>query len=194
MPIPEFTPDGVLPPFVGAREPGGHAGDMSPYTTTALEVAASFGGTPERQVILRGWLAHRAAMRAVGFDRGFQWLDGSFVEDKQPHDLDVVTFLYRPEAVSDPAALAAMMRTNPDLFQRQQVSQKYSVDFFPIDLNGSPEGIVGLTQYFLGLFSHRRRDNLWKGMVQVRLENANDDNAALAALELRPTQQERNFR
>jgi len=34
----------------------------------------------------------------------------------------------------------------------------------------------------LGLFSHRRVDGLWKGMLQVRLENVADDLAATAAL------------
>lgn len=176
------------PPFVGRQGPGGHAGEMSPYVATALEVTASFGGTPERQAILHGWLAHRAALRAVGFGRGFQWLDGSFVEDKQPRDLDVVTFLYRPATVSDPAALAAMMQANPDLFQKPRVHQTYSLDLFAIDLDGSPEGLIGLSQYFLGLFSHRRGDNLWKGLIQVRLEDTNDDNAALAALGPRPAE------
>ena len=78
---------------------------MSPYAATALEVVTTFGDSPERQVILRGWLAHRAAMREAGFRKGFQWLDGSFVEDKQPRDLDIVTFLYRPTGVRDAGSL-----------------------------------------------------------------------------------------
>ncbi|WP_430649493.1 DUF6932 family protein, partial [Bradyrhizobium uaiense] len=38
-----------------------------------------------RRSILRGWLLHRKALRAVGFGTGFQWIDGSFVEKgKEP--------------------------------------------------------------------------------------------------------------
>lgn len=182
MPLPSFTIDGVLPPFVGPDGPGGGAEDLSPYVVTALEMVRTLGKTPERRTILDGWLRHRAAMRAIGFDRGFQWLDGSFVEDKQPQDLDVVSFLYRPPGVRDRDALAAMMHANLDLFLRPRVREVYSLDSFSIDLDGSPEGLVGTSRYFLSLFSHRRGDNLWKGMLQVRLEDAADDDAALAAL------------
>ena len=186
MPIPAFTIDGVLPPFVGPDGPGGAAVDLSPYIVSALEVVQCFGSTPERRTILNGWLRHRAAMRAIGFDRGFQWLDGSFVEDKQPRDLDIVTFLYRPPGVPDRDALAAMMHANLDLFLRPRVREVYSLDSFSIDLDGSPEGLVGTSRYYLSLFSHRRGDTLWKGMLQVRLEDADDDAAALAALEPGP--------
>ena len=165
---------------------------MSPYVATALEVASGFGGTAGRRTILRGWLGHRAAMRAAGFDRGFQWLDGSFVEDKEPRDLDLVTFLYRPRKVHDPVALTAVISANPDLFLRPRVRQRYSLDSFPIDLDGSPEGIVATSCYFLGLFSHRRADNRWKGTIQVRIEDPNDDTAALGALDSSPAEQERN--
>jgi len=186
MPIPAFTIDGVLPPFVGPDGPGGAAVDLSPYIVTALEVVQRFGVTPERRTILSGWLRHRAAMRAIGFDRGFQWLDGSFVEDKQPRDLDVVTFLYRPTGVRDRDTLAAMMHANLDLFLRPRVREVYSLDSFSIDLDGSSEGLVGTSRYYLSLFSHRRGDTLWKGMLQVRLEDVRDDAAALAALEPEP--------
>lgn len=84
MPIPAFTIDGVLPPFVGPDGPGGNLEDMSPYAVTAIEVITTLGGSDEREAILRGWLRHREALRASGFVRGFQWLDGSFVEDTPP--------------------------------------------------------------------------------------------------------------
>lgn len=58
----------------------------------------------------------------------------------------------------------------------------FSLDAFPVDLDGSPEALVGSARYFLGLFSHRRGDDLWKGMLQVRIEDIADDEAALAAL------------
>lgn len=182
MPIPAFTIDGVLPPYVGPNGPGGAAEDMSPYVVTALEVATTLGSSNERRDILRGWLRHRADLRTVGFERGFQWLDGSFVEAKDPRDLDVVSFLYRPQGIQDPRQLLLVMRANANLFVRNLVKAGYSLDAFPVDLDGSPEALVSSARYFLGLFSHRRGDDLWKGMLQVRLEDVTDDAAALAAL------------
>ena len=72
-----------MPPFLGST-PGAAPSLMSPYDVTASEIVARFGTTPGRREILRGWLDHRAAMRVIGIDKGFQWLDGSFVEDKEP--------------------------------------------------------------------------------------------------------------
>jgi hypothetical protein len=46
----------------------------------------------------------------------------------------------------------------------------------------SPQRGRVFSRYLLGLFSHRRVDGLWKGMLQVRLENVADDLAATAAL------------
>lgn len=182
MPIPPFTIDGVLPPYVGPTGPGGAAEDMSPYVVTALEVVTHLALSSERRDILNGWLRHRADLRAVGFERGFQWLDGSFVESKQPRDLDVVNFLYRPPGIQDASQLLTVMRANANLFVRNRVKAEYSLDAFPIDLDGSAEALVSVSRYFLGLFSHRRGDDLWKGMLQVRLEDPADDAAALAAL------------
>lgn len=182
MPIPAFSINGVLPPYVGPNGPGGAAEDMSPYVATALEVVSTFATSPERRNILRGWLRHRADLRTIGFERGFQWLDGSFVEDKLPRDLDVVSFFYRPQGIQDPTQLLMAIRANGTLFVRNRVKAEYKLDAFPVDLDGSPEALVSSSRYFLGLFSHRRGDDVWKGMLQVRLEDPADDAAALAAL------------
>ena len=182
MPIPSFSIDGVLPPYVGPGGPGGALQDMTPYVVTAVEVVSTLGTTVKRKTILSRWLDHRTALRGLGFQRGFQWLDGSFVEDKDPNDLDVVTFLFRPASVAQAADLAALMGANAQLFDRARVKAHYMLDAFFVDLNASPEGIVNVSRYFLGLFSHRRVDDVWKGMLQVRLENVADDIAAASLL------------
>lgn len=192
MPIPSFTIDGILPPFVGPNGPGGAPEDLSPYTTTAAEVVTTLATSAARKTILKGWLKHRAALRVIGLDRGFQWLDGSFVEDKKPQDLDIVSFFYRPPGIQDGSMVARLMQANIRLFARPQVKATYSLDFFPVDLNGTPEALVSLTRYWLGLFSHRRQDSLWKGMLQVRLEDEADDAAALALLDPNDEEPENN--
>jgi hypothetical protein len=154
---------------------------MSPYVVSAFEVVSTFGGSNERAKILDGWLRHREELRSLGFQRGFQWLNGSFVENKEPRDLDVVTFLFRPAMVAM-GQLSALLQANRALFDPVQVKQSYLLHAFFIDLNGSPETIVNASRYYFGLFSHRREDELWKGMLQVSLDNPADDGAARAAL------------
>lgn len=182
MPIPAFTIDGILPPYIGSSGPGGPQHLMSPYVATATEFVATLGLTEARKEILRGWLGHRKALRAIGFDQGFQWLDGSFVESKNPRDLDVVTFLRRPSGIQGPGALRGLMQANLSVFDRGLVKTTYNLDHFLIDLDGTAEAIVNLTRYYLGLFSHRRVDQLWKGMLQIGLGNPADDLAAIATL------------
>src|SRR5262249_16855943 len=115
------------------------------------------------------------------FVRGFQWVDGSFVERKDPQDIDVVTFLHRPPGMN-PAAAVALVRANPNPLDRARVKAIFRVDLFLVDLDGSAEAIVNAGRYYAGLFSHRRADSLWKGMLQVTLEDTADDAAALAIL------------
>jgi hypothetical protein len=182
MPIPTFSIDGVLPPYVGASGPGGSSQDMSPYVVSAVEVVSTLGTSPIRKTILTHWLDHRAALRALGFERGFQWLDGSFVEDKDPNDLDVVTFLFRPPTAFQYDRLAVLMGANGHVFHHPQIKARFMLDVFFVDLNGSPEAIVNVSRYWFDLFSHRRADELWKGILQVRLESVADDLAARAIL------------
>ena len=186
MPIPSFTSEGVLPPFVGRAGPPEW---LSPYRTTAVEVVRMLGTTPKRQAILKGWLWHRAALRTIGFDRGFQWLVGSFVEDKEPNDLDTVAFLFRPPGIDDEKMLTDLMQANGDVFDRAQVRKTHSVDFMSVDLNGAPEVLINDVGYWLNLFSHRRQDSLWKGLLQITLEDEAEDKAALAFLDAAKTVQ-----
>ncbi|MBB6356955.1 hypothetical protein GGR00_004773 [Aminobacter aganoensis] len=137
---------------------------------------------------MRKWLDHRAALRAAGLARGFQWLDGSFVETKEPKDLDTVIFTYRPlDAVGNDVIWNALVLANLALLERGQVMQAFRLDALLIDLDsGNPEFMIDVARYYVGLFSHRRGDDLWKGMLKVRLEDVADDAAALAILEAAP--------
>lgn len=182
MPVPAFNISGVLPPFVGEHGPGGASTDLTPYAATAVEVIDRFATTNKRIGILRGWLEHRRSLRAAGFDKGFQWLDGSFVEDKEPNDLDIVSFLRRPADAATAELLGARMIAHAALFQRDAVKADHQLDAFFVDIDGDPETLVDHTRYWLGLFSHRRADAMWKGMVQVRLEE--DEAEAIVRLEV----------
>lgn len=182
MPIPSFTIDGVLPPYIGPNGPGGSFEDLSPYEVSALEVVDTFGTTDNRRDILRRWLSHRNQLRRANIVRGFQWLDGSFLENKEPNDLDTVSFIYRPAYAIELKDWKDFLVSNGAMFNRHQLKQHFRLDALFIDLNGDPEVIVDVSRYYMGLFSHRRGDDLWKGMLKVRLESATDDADAVALL------------
>lgn len=177
MPVPSFTIHGVLPPYVGANGPGGSPSDMSPYEATVLEVVARFSSTAERRSILRDWLQHRQEMQAHGLVHGFQWIDGSFVEDKIPADIDVITYFRRPRAHQSDAAIVDLFTNEEDVFRRRPIKARLKVDAMFVDLDAKAENVVLLTRYYGSLFSHRRGDDLWKGMVSVPMDAASDATA-----------------
>lgn len=181
--IPEFNHSFVLPPFVG--EQLDHA-QGSPYPITALELVQRFATSPERSVILRGLLDYRAALRRLGFVQGFQWLDGSFVENieahqnRAPNDVDVVTFAYAPNGHSS-TDVQTLMNANKDLFVKEYCQEKFRCDPMMINLGKRPEKLIQDVRYWYGLFSHRRGDQVWKGMLQLALQS--DDEMAQAILD-----------
>jgi hypothetical protein len=71
----------------------------------------------------------------------------------------------------------SLWKENLALFERSAVKSAYFLDAFILDLKGSPEALVSLSRYYLQLFSHQRETFLWKGMIQVPLEDANDAGA-----------------
>ncbi len=176
MSIPLFTIDGILPPFTG-KGPGDDVSLMSPYQVDAEEVVRRFCTTVQRERILRGWLDHREALQTVGISRGFQWLDGSFLEEKEPKDLDLVCFVYLPDDVRTERDQIHLWNSHRALFNRSEVKAAYSLDAFFLPLDGDPETLISLSRYYLQLFSHQRETFLWKGMIQVPLNDANDAGA-----------------
>lgn len=177
MPIPAFDSIlNVLPPHLGSPT---ERLLCSPYNCTMLEVCERFGHSVARIEILRGVLSLRSQMQLLGF----QWFDGSFVEDiesqenRDPGDADVVTFVD-----ADSTSLASAINAyDQRLLDRDFVSASYRADHFWIPLKAAPIALVDNVRYWYGLFSHRR-DQMWKGMLRVPL-SPNDDNAARAYLE-----------
>ena len=182
MPIPPFDSIlNVLPPFLGdPRVSGGH----SPYICTTEELCQRFSFSPKRREILHGFLRLRKALFELGIE-GFQWLDGSFLEDietqegRAPGDIDVVTFLSKPFDQND---LEALVRANSWLLDPREIKARYSTDHYLVPLGEAPRVLVSQTRYWYGLFCHRR-DGTWKGMLSVELNNPSDDAAAATVLE-----------
>jgi hypothetical protein len=186
--IPPFTSDGVLPPYTSAT-PNIAAG-MSPFSATMLEVAQRFGTSRPRIQLLRALIDYRAALGGIGLADGFQWLDGSFIEQIEvtgghaPNDIDLVTFYRRPTALRNaPAAWRQFVDANNHLFRPALVKLTYNCDAYYVDLDVSnPLSIVDQTRYWFGLFSHKRVSSLWKGLLQVPLQTPTADAEANALL------------
>ncbi len=181
MPVPDFDHNGVIPPHLGNPVV---LADLSPYPSTCVELCEALGTTPERRAILQGLLNLRGFLRHVGFVQGFQWLDGSFVEDvehaenRPPGDIDVVTF------VAYPMDAAFLLPGAPGgvLADRAGVKQQFRVDHFVVNLIWDGPTIVEFTRYWAGLFSHSKATGVWKGMLRLELDTAADDAAAVQIL------------
>lgn len=110
--------------------------------------------------------------------QGFQWLDGSFVEDcetireRPPTDIDIVTFAPR-SAISN---WDQFWPQHPEIFDPIRTKALFNCDAYYVDLHKLPHLIVLDTSYFNGLFSHQRDSKLWKGMLVLSLQS--DDSAA----------------
>jgi len=153
---------------------------MAPYQTTMSNLASHFATSKERASILDGLLRYRQDIRVAGVTDGFQWIDGSFVENveeirkRAPADVDIVTFGRSPAGLSS-VQIAAWMRAYPNLFSSKLSKAQYSCDAFYVDLNKNAAALVSDTRYWFGLFSHQRDSALWKGMIEVPLDSDDDD-------------------
>ena len=171
--IPAWDPDGIIPAH-DPIDPTSHA--RSPYTVSLLDVMTRFGNTEARRDLLQKWLDFRAALHRLGITRGFQWIDGSFVENieqtrnRPPNDIDLVTFLYIPAGYTG----SDLLQRYPRLFNPGLVKEHYAMDAYCVQLNQIPtEKIVAQSLYWYSLWSHTRTGR-WKGYLQVELAPDHD--------------------
>lgn len=84
-----------------------------------------------------------------------------------------------PQGMS-PAQVEALPQMHPDLFDLDRAKAHYGCDAYLLRLDGSTGRLVRRAAYYFGLFSHRRSDNVWKGLLAMPLQS--DDVAALSYL------------
>ena len=176
--IPDWNPQGVLPP-INSTNPT--SVDRSPYAVPITDLILHYGTTLRRQTILSGFLAFRAALHSAGLTQGFQWIDGSFLENieeierRDPGDVDVVTFFHLPNGQTQ----QDLLNVQPLLFNPADTKTNYHVDAYFVQLDGNtPEPLVEQSTYWYSLWSHRR-NGLWKGFLQIDLSPT--DNAVAKA-------------
>lgn len=172
--IPEWNSQGLLPPTDPAAPT---SAERSPYCVTLLDVITRFATSGERRRILRGWLDFRAALHGMGLTQGFQWLNGSFMEQvevlehRAPQDLDIVTFVHLPDTFAPTAEQMAAL-------DHDAAKASFWVDSYIVEINQlEPGNLVRKAAYWYSLWSHRR-NQAWKGYLQVDLQ-PNQDRQAL---------------
>jgi hypothetical protein len=138
--IPAFNSDGNLPPGV--------------HWATWQEFAARFGTTPHRQQLLKGLKSALDSLSKAGCQTVY--IDGSFVTKKEnPNDFDGCWDLTGVDpSLLDPILLlfdnkrvAQKVKYKGELFpascRADRVGNTY-LDFFQIDRDGNPKGIVAI--------------------------------------------------
>lgn len=171
--IPKWNSAGILPPTLS-----GSSDLRSPYSTDSLQLVHRFSGTHERRRILSGFFDYRAALNQAGILSGFQWLNGSFLEQvevlerRAPRDIDVVSFLDLQNINQK-----ELLSTHGDLFNQEYVKQQYLVDAYIVQI-GLPldKHSANRISYWYSMWSHRR-NGLWKGFLQIDLDLCRDEQA-----------------
>lgn len=180
-PIPKFDHNLVLPPHLG--DPTDRR-QLSPYPCTTVDLCQRFGTTTERREILGRFLDFRARLDAEGVTRGYQWLDGSFLEDvetregRSPRDLDVVTVFWGYD-LSFQADLGGRF---PEFASPNLSKATFSLDHYPLDAGYDPRLTLENARHWILLFSHNRQA-VWKGMLKIDLNTPVEDAAARKELE-----------
>lgn len=168
--IPPFDHNNVLPPFQGGDPT--KRGSLSPYKSDIMEFCQYFAKTPARKDILKGFVEFRIECLKYGIQLGYQWIDGSFVENveisqrRDPHDIDVVTIC----ALTDPNQQIAIANNFPAFVDPRLSKIKYKVDHYLCLVNVSPFATIENVKYWNQLFGHNRAGT-WKGMIELPLYN-----------------------
>ena len=169
--IPEWNDAGVLPPIDEIRPTSVR---RSPYKISLSDLIQRLGSNEKRRYLLARFLEYRSALHNLGLNSGFQWIDGSFVENieriqhRNPRDIDVVTFAYLPTNQSK----RSFLRSCPNILNPILAKERYNVHAFFVHLDilegEKSERLVASSAYWYSLFSHQR--NLcWKGFLRVDL-------------------------
>ena len=172
-----WNASGLLTPIAPNELPAGQ--NRSPYRITLVEAMDFFTDTEARRNLFRNFLRYRRALHEIGICDGFQWINGSFVEqvetirNRPPVDIDVVTFTKLPYDCQNQVDLLAK---NPDLFDHKKTKTNFHVDGYMVFL-GDPMTAKDVrdVSYWYSLWSHQRETYMWKGFIQLDLASGEDE-------------------
>lgn len=208
IPYPDYT--GHLPPYLIHPR---WSENMSPYSTNLFEIVKRFGYTKHRRNILKLFIQFRKELYNNGISKGFQWVCGSFITEKEatirenPIDIDVVTF-YSVDKKTNEKMKGDYSNNKPDHFLNFKYTKKiWKTDAHYVNLDGEKNEseskvetsrcVIKLASFWFGLFGHTRDDHPvcnyhhWKGMLLIDLNQVGDD-LALKEIERRERDEEAN--
>ena len=175
----EWTADGFLP---GNDPVDGVSTQRSPHSLSLPDFVYRFGHSGERLALVSGFLRYRALLQLAGVGAGFQWVNGSFVEDverirgRPPADIDVVNFIYLPSGVSE----QEFYGSHRDVFDADYIERNFFVDGYTVAMDLSrPETVqyaIRNAVYWYSVWSHTR-DRQWKGYIELDLTPSGDPEA-----------------
>lgn len=176
LPMPDGYAGWLLPPN-NPDAPASRGGyDRSPYRVPLAEFAAMFGTSPRRRQLLSAFLEYRAELHSIGLVRGFQWVDGSFVENAEmrrgrgPNDVDVVTFFSDYDARNEDEFIQSFI----PLADNEAVKERYNLDVYFEYVRPEKWGeVIDAAVYWYSMWSHTR-EGFWKGFVSLDISPAED--------------------
>jgi hypothetical protein len=157
----------------------------SPYLYSIQELAQDFiNGYPgfdevKRSKLIGGLLEYRRLLYSYGIINGFQWIDGSFVTNKElilneaPNDIDVFSLLELPEGETQ----LSLAEKYPYLSDHIKIKKDLSLDtyvYFVDPNNVDYEKIISNALYFHGIWTQYRHKPLHKGYIRVNLSPDDD--------------------
>lgn len=175
--LPEFGVNCLIPPRYSVD---GASLNRSPYHIDISYFVERFSLTPKRITLLMGLLDYRSKLYNIGIVNGFQWINGSFLEDieklenREPNDIDVITFYF----LVDPIDQKSLLDNNANIFNSRYLKENYFIDGYYMQL-GLPLDLqqTKAIAYWYSMWSHRR-DGQWKGFVQISLDPDSDKKAS----------------
>ena len=176
VPIPDWDHRGLLPPLLG--EPTA-AASSPPFPVRLIEVAPRYAYSSERRRLFLGFLDFRHALYDAGLINGFQLVDGSYVEntiqrrEREPADIDVVTFFKTPQGRSQSELLISF----PDLFDSRSTKERFGVDAYFVGLDNEDQFYLTKAIAFWNNLWHHTREGERKGYLAIDLSNAEDAEA-----------------
>ena len=170
--MPPLNHEGLLPPFLG--DPSQVVG-LSPYKSNVVDLVTRFGISKRRLEILYGFIMFRRRLFQVGLKRGFQWINGSFVQilDREPNDIDVVTIFHSSLSRHN---FKSMVAYYSSLFHSVLTKRNYETDAYFVDAAiYDYYNFSRMITYWFGLFSHTREGFIWKGIIEIPLPNSDKE-------------------
>jgi Family of unknown function (DUF6932) len=155
------------------------------------DLVAALGSTNHRKTLLQGLLDYRALLATLGYQTGLQFIDGTFVENveqreqRDPGDIDVFSFLVRPQRYQQDAQLwqqTGFPEWNAEIVDFDRNKLRFGLDTYAVAVDEQgPLRLINATVYWYSLFAHKRVTHDWKGFLWVPID-AQDDATARAAL------------